>query len=65
MKFTFNQTEIKDIAEFAQKYPHSFTVEVTAESNSGIGHLVFVTVETELDGDWVRITKTITDEKSW
>lgn len=65
MKFSFNQTEIKDIADFAAKYPHSFCVEVTAESNSGIGHLVLATVETELDGDWVRITKTITDEKAW
>jgi hypothetical protein len=65
MKFTFNQAEIKDIAQFAQKYPHSFTVEVTTESGGGIGQVVSATVETELDGDWVRITKTITDETAW
>jgi hypothetical protein len=63
--FTFNQTEIKNIAEFAEKYPDSMCVEVTTTTGSGIGQLVAASVTTYLNDDWVTITKTITDEKSW
>ena len=63
--FTFNQTEIKDIQEFASKYPDSMCVEVTTTTGSGIGQLVTASVATYLNDDWVTITKTITSEKSW
>jgi hypothetical protein len=63
--FTFNQTEIRDIQEFAQKYPDSMCVEVTTTTGSGIGQLVTASVATYLNDDWVTITKTITSEKSW
>ena len=63
--FTFNQTEIKEIQEFANKYPDSMCVEVTTTTGSGIGQLVSASVATYLNEDWVTITKTITDEKSW
>jgi hypothetical protein len=63
--FTFNQTEIKEIQEFANKYPDSMCVEVTTTTGSGIGQLVTASVATYLNEDWVTITKTITDEKSW
>jgi len=63
--FTFNQTEIKQIQEFANKYPDSMCVEVTTTTGSGIGQLVVASVATYLNEDWVTITKTITDEKSW
>ena len=63
--FTFNQTEIRQIQEFASKYPDSMCVEVTTTTGSGIGQLVVASVATYLNEDWVTITKTITDEKSW
>jgi hypothetical protein len=63
--FTFNQTEIRDIQEFASKYPDSMCVEVTTTTGSGIGQLVTASVATYLNDDWVTITKTITSEKSW
>jgi hypothetical protein len=63
--FTFNQTEIKEIQEFANKYPDSMCVEVTTTTGSGIGQLVSASVATYLNEDWVTITKTITSEKSW
>jgi hypothetical protein len=63
--FTFNQTEIKEIQEFANKYPDSMCVEVTTTTGSGIGQLVSASVATYLNEDWVNITKTITSEKSW
>lgn len=62
--FVFNKIEIKDIAEFADKYPDAMCVEVTVETG-GIGQLVTVSVDTVLQDDWVTITKTITDQKSW
>jgi hypothetical protein len=63
--FTFNQTEIKNIAEFADKYPDSLSVEVSTETGGGIGHFVEVSIATFLNDDWVTVTKTISDEKSW
>ena len=63
--FIFNQTEIKEIQEFANKYPDSMCVEVTTTTGSGIGQLVSASVATYLNEDWVTITKTITSEKSW
>jgi hypothetical protein len=63
--FTFNQTEVKNIAEFADKYPDSLSVEVSTESGNGIGQFVEVSIATFLNDDWVTITKTITSEKSW
>lgn len=63
--FTFNQTEIKEIQEFASKYPDSMCVEVTLTTGSGIGQLVVASVATYLNEDWVTITKTITDQTSW
>jgi hypothetical protein len=63
--FTFNQTEVKNIAEFADKYPDSLSVEVSTESGNGIGHFIEVSIATFLNDDWVTVTKTISDEKSW
>lgn len=63
--FTFSQTEIKQIHEFADKYPDSMCVEVTTTTGSGIGQLVVASVATFLNDDWVTISKTITSEKSW
>jgi len=63
--FTFNQTEVKNIADFADKYPDSLSVEVSTESGNGIGQFVEVSIATFLNDDWVTITKTITSEKSW
>jgi hypothetical protein len=63
--FTFNQTEIREIQEFALKYPDSMCVEVTTTTGSGIGQLVVASVATYLNEDWVTISKTITSEKSW
>jgi hypothetical protein len=63
--FTFNQTEIREIHEFALKYPDSMCVEVTTTTGSGIGQLVVASVATYLNEDWVTISKTITNEKSW
>ena len=63
--FTFNQTEVKNIAEFADKYPDSLSVEVSTESGNVIGHFIEVSIATFLNDDWVTVTKTISDEKSW
>ena len=62
--FVFNKIEIRDIAEFADKYPDAMCIEVAVETGS-IGQVVTVSVDTVLHDDWVTITKTITDQKSW
>jgi hypothetical protein len=51
--------------EFLDKYPEAMCVEVVVEAGNGIGRLVTAEVMTALNGDWVRVVKTITDQTSW
>jgi len=59
------QTELKDILDFVVKYPNSMCVEINIEDQTNGYHTTEVSLSTELDGDWVEITKTITHGQSW
>jgi hypothetical protein len=61
--FVFTQAELKQILEFAQKYPDSLCVEITI--TEGGSHTVQAQIATCLNDDWVEITKTITHGQSW
>lgn len=64
-KHFFNKTELQNMLEFLDKYPEAMCVEVVVEAGNGIGRLVTAEVMITLNGDWVRVIKTITDQTSW
>lgn len=62
---SLQQKELLAIKEFCDKYPESDYVTITVDSSSGIGSIVKVSLPTVVNGDFVTIEKTITDESSW
>lgn len=57
--------DLKLIIEFANKYPKSEYITISADDSSGIGSLVSASLKTEMHGDEVIITKSIVDVDSW
>jgi hypothetical protein len=57
--------DIEAIVKFASKYPDSEVFTITADSSSGIGSIIKVSVPTYINDDHVVVEKTIADESSW
>jgi hypothetical protein len=60
-----NHEDIEAIANFASKYPDSEVITITADSSSGIGSIIKVSVPTYINDDHVVVEKTIADESRW
>lgn len=57
--------DLDKIQAFVNKYPSVATFELQADSSSGIGTILHVSVNVSSNGDWVQIRKTIVDESGW
>jgi hypothetical protein len=57
--------DLKLIIEFANKYPKSEYITISANDSSGIGSIVSASLKTVMHGDEVTITKSIVDVDSW
>jgi len=57
--------DLYKIRAFVHKYPSAETFELQADSSSGIGTILHVSVNVSSGGDWVQIRKTIVDESGW
>jgi len=57
--------DLDKIRAFVDKYPSAETFELQADSSSGIGTILHVSVNVSSGGDWVQIRKTIVDESGW
>jgi hypothetical protein len=65
-EITLHKHELDAILAFVSNYPSSVDyIKITADSSSGIGSIVKVSVNAVINGDFVEVTKTITDESSW
>lgn len=53
------------IQQFMKKFPNADTVEINSISTSGIGSNVTASINVNLNGEFVKITKIITDESNW
>lgn len=57
--------DLKLIIEFANKYPKSEYITISADDSSGIGSIVSASLNTVIYGDDITITKSISDVDSW
>lgn len=63
---TLHKNELDAIVDFVSKYPSSVDyIAISVDSSSGIGSIIKASVKAVSNGDFVEITKTITDESSW
>ena len=60
-----NKHELQDILQFMDKYPDAMCVQIDFEGGSGIGQVITAEVMVQLNGDYVCVKKTITDQASW
>jgi hypothetical protein len=60
-----HRDDIETIKQFMAKFPDTEFVTITSDSSSGIGSIVEASVKASLNGDFVKVTKTIMDESSW
>jgi hypothetical protein len=60
-----SKDDLNKIQAFVNKYPSAEFFELHADSSSGIGTILHVSVNVSSGGDWVQIRKTIMDESSW
>ena len=60
-----SKDDLEKIQAFVNKYPSAEFFELQADSSSGIGTILHVSVNVSSGGDWVQIRKTIVDESSW
>jgi hypothetical protein len=63
-KLTLHQEDLLAIKQFCDKYPESEYITVTVDS-SAIGSIVKVSLPTVVNGDMVKIEKTIVDQSGW
>jgi len=63
-KLTLHQEDLLAIKQFCDKYPDSEYITVTVDS-SAIGSIVKVSLPTVVNGDMVKIEKTIVDQSGW
>jgi len=62
---SLHRDDIETIKQFMSKFPDTEFVTITSDSSSGIGSIVEASVKACLNGDFVKVTKTIMDESSW
>lgn len=62
---SLHRDDLSSILEFVHKYPNVDFLTIDVDSSSGIGSIVKVSVNTEVYGDVVTISKTLVDESSW
>lgn len=62
---SLHRDDLSSIQEFVHKYPNVDFLTIDVDSSSGIGSIVKVSINTEVNGDPVTITKTLVDESSW
>ena len=60
-----SKDDLNKIQAFVNKYPDNEIFELQADSSSGIGTILHVSVNLTYNGDWVQIRKTIVDESGW
>jgi len=63
-KLTLHQEDLLAIKQFCDKYPEADYITVTVDS-SAIGSIVKVSLPTVVNGDMVKIEKTIVDQSGW
>ena len=59
------KVDLDKIQTFVNKYPSAEIFELQTESSSGIGTILYVSVNVPINGDLVQIRKTIVDESRW
>ena len=64
-KLTLHREDLLAIKQFCDKYPEAEYITVTVDSSSGIGSIVKVSLPAFINGDMVKIEKTIVDESGW
>jgi hypothetical protein len=64
-KLTLHREDLLAIKQFCDKYPESEYITVTVDSSSGIGSIVKVSLPAVINGDMVKIEKTIVDISGW
>ncbi len=65
-EIALHKEDLDAIIAFVSKYPSSADwVTISVDSSSGIGSIVKASIQTAHEGDFVQITKTITDQTSW
>ena len=62
---SLHRDDLSSILEFVHKYPNVDFLTIHVDSSSPIGSIIRVSVNTEVNGDPVTITKTLVDESSW
>ena len=55
----FTKADLDNIQKFVDKYPKAQVMSLQADSSSGIGTILHVSIDTILNDDFVQITKTI------
>lgn len=61
-----HRDDLATIKQFMDAFPDCHTVEVTADTSSGIGAIVNATLHAvDVNGMRVNVTKSIVDETSW
>jgi hypothetical protein len=60
-----HRDDVETILQFVKKYPDVECVTINVDSSSGIGSIVDASINTEINGDVVTLTKHIVDETSW
>jgi len=61
-KLTLHQEDLLAIKQFCDKYPEADYITISVDSSSGIGSIVKVSLPTVINGDMVKIEKTIVDQ---
>jgi hypothetical protein len=64
-KLTLHQEDLLAIKQFCDKYPEADYITISVDSSSGIGSIVKVSLPTVINGDMVKIEKTIIDVSGW
>jgi len=60
-----HRDDVETILQFVKKYPDVECVTINVDSSSCIGSIVDASINTEINGDVVTLTKHIVDETSW
>lgn len=64
-KIRLSKSELEDIKAFSDKFHTDENIIIDVNSTSGIGSVVTVSVYTKVEGEFVTLSKIITDEESW
>lgn len=64
-EITLTSEELKQIYNWMRKYKDTDLVTISVDCSSGIGCTTDASLTTNINGDEVVITKSITDSTSW